>query len=88
MASSSIRIPDDTLVTLRELSEEEHKSIGQIVAAAVKHYQDNRFWETASEGYIRLRSNPEEWKAWQEETAIWDTTSSDGLEDEPPYPDR
>lgn len=85
MTSTSVRIDDETLATIRELSESEKKPMGQVIADAVKRYDEVRYWEEARAGYRRLREDPAEWKAWQEETALWDTTSNNGLENEAPY---
>lgn len=35
--------------------------------------------------YEKLRADPKAWAEEEAERALWDTTSADGLEDEPPY---
>ncbi|HVL25174.1 MAG TPA: hypothetical protein VM450_13885 [Thermomicrobiales bacterium] len=82
---ASIRVDQQTHAKLRRLSESEHKSIGQVVTEAVERYDKERFWEEARIAYERLRADPEAWREYQEETALWDTTSNDGLENEEPY---
>lgn len=83
--STSVRIDDETLATIRELSKSEQKSIGKIIADAVKRYEDEKFWTEARIGFERLRADPGAWKEYQDELEQWDTLSNDGLEDEEPY---
>ncbi len=37
------------------------------------------------EGFARLRADPSAWREYEEEAAVWDSASGDGLEDEEPY---
>jgi len=85
MASTSVRVDEETLATIRALSKSEKRSIGQVIAEAVKRYEDQKFWEEARKGYERLRADPVEWKAYWDELEEWDTLSNDGLENEEPY---
>lgn len=87
MASTNIRVDHRTHAQLRELSEQEHKSIGQVVTAAVEKYQQEKFWREMREDFSRLRADPEAWQSYQDEMALWDSTLNDGLEDEEPYYD-
>jgi predicted transcriptional regulator len=82
MASTSVRIDQRTHARLRRLSEAEHKSIGQVVTEAVEKYEKDKFWREMHESFARLRADPDGWRVYEEETALWDTTSGDGLENE------
>ncbi len=42
MASTSVRVDQKTLATIRELSKSERKPIGQVIADAVKRYEDEK----------------------------------------------
>lgn len=85
MTSTSIRVPNETLAALRELSEDEQTSIGQIVANAVKQYRKDKFWKEMHEGFSKLREDPQAWQEYQDELAEWETLNGDGLQDEAPY---
>lgn len=85
MSSSSIRVEEETIVKLRAISREEKKPMGQVVTDLVKKYEREKFWKEAREAFERLREDPVAWKEYQDETALWDSTSGDGLEAEEPY---
>lgn len=88
MASTNVRIDPRTHAALRELSEQQHRPIGQVVSDAVEKYREDIFWREMEEGLARLRADPVAWKDYQDEIALWDTTSGDGLEKEEPYYDE
>ncbi len=85
MATTSIRVDPRTHSALRDLSEQEHKSIGQVVSDAVEQYQKEKFWREYHEDYAKLRADPKAWLEYQNEVSLWDTLSGDGLENEEPY---
>jgi len=82
---ATIRVEPKVHATLRALSAAEQRPIGQVVEDAVDHYQKETFWKAMHEGFARLRADPATWDAYQEEAALWDSASGDGLEDEEPY---
>lgn len=82
---ATVRVEKELHATLRELSKAEHRSIGQVIEDAVAKYQKDKFWKEMHEAFARLRADPVAWKEYQDEVALWDTTSSDGLENEEPY---
>lgn len=85
MATTSVRVDPRTHAMLRDLSEQEHKSIGQIVTKTVEKYRKDKFWQEFEEDYARLNADPEAQRDYQHEIALWDSTSNDGLENEEPY---
>lgn len=85
MTSTSVRIDDATLATIRELSASEKKPFGQIIADAVKRYEDQKFWKEMHEGFARLRADTDAWNEYQHDLAQWETLDNSGLEDEEPY---
>lgn len=82
---ATIRVEKELHATLRELSEAEHRPIGQVIEEAVAAYEKDKFWKGVHEDYARLRADPEAWADYQREVALWDTLSNDGLENEEPY---
>lgn len=85
--TTTVRVDERLHATLRELAAEEHRSIGEVIAEAVKRYQDEQFWAGVNEDFARLKADPAAWADYQSELALWDQTAGDGLEDEPPYYD-
>lgn len=85
MASSVVRVDQRIHSKLRKISENKHRPVGQIVADLVDRYDRDLFWRQMHEGFAELRDDPEAWRAYQDEVALWDSTLSDGLEQEEPY---
>ena len=82
---ATVRVEPKVHATLRALSEAEQRSISRVIEEAVDRYQKEKFWKAMHEGFARLRADPVAWSEYQEETALWDSVSGDGLEDEEPY---
>jgi predicted transcriptional regulator len=82
---ATVRVEKKLHDTLRELSKAEHRPIGEVIEDAVERYQKDKFWREMHEGFARLRADPVAWKEYQDETALWDSLSNDGLENEEPY---
>ena len=82
---ATVRVEPKLHATLRALAKDEQRSISQVIADAVDRYQKENFWQAMHEGFARLRADPVAWRAYQEEAALWDSASGDGLEDEEPY---
>jgi len=59
--------------------------MGRIAVKPKEGYEHDVFWKHMHEGFSELRQDPEAWAAYQDETALWDSTLGDGLEDEEPY---
>jgi predicted transcriptional regulator len=82
---ATVRVDSKLHATLRELSEEENRSISQVIEEAIDRYQKENFWKAMHEGFTRLRADPTAWREYQDEAALWDSVSGDGLENEEPY---
>ena len=82
---ATVRVEPKLHATLRALSEAEQRSISQVIEEAVDRYQKENFWKAMHEGFARLRADPVAWREYQDEAALWDSASGDGLEDEEPY---
>jgi hypothetical protein len=82
---ATVRVDPKLHATLRALSEDEQRSISQVIEDAVDRYQKAKFWQSMHDGFARLRADPEAWSEYQAEAALWDSASGDGLEDEEPY---
>ena len=85
MATRIIHVDEKVHNALRKMSESESRPIGQIVGDLVDRYEKEQFWKGIQEDYARLRADPVAWKDYQDEVALFEGGSMDGLEDEPPY---
>ncbi len=82
---ATVRIEPRLHATLQALSADEKRPIGQVIEDAIDRYQREKFWTAMHEGFTRLRSNVDAWDEYQAESALWDSVSGDGLEEEAPY---
>lgn len=83
--ATTVRVEEKLAVTLRDLAAEERRPIGQVIESAIAQYQKEKFWKGVHDDFTRLRSDPAAWKDYQDELALFEGGSMDGLEDEPPY---
>ncbi|MBA2278200.1 MAG: ribbon-helix-helix protein, CopG family [Chloroflexia bacterium] len=82
---ATVRVEPKLHAKLRSLSDSERRSISQVIEEAIDDYEKAKFWRAMHEGYARLRADPAAWSEYEQEVALWDTVSGDGLEDEEPY---
>ena len=82
---ATVRVEPTLHEKLRALSAAEQRSISQVIEEAVDRYEKEKFWAAMHEGFARLRADPEAWGKYQDEAALWDSVSADGLEAEEPY---
>ncbi len=82
MASSTIRVDDKTLKTIRRISKEAGISMQEILDKAIEDYRRKQILMEANEAYTVLRENPQKWKEEIEERQDWDTAIADDLEEQ------
>lgn len=82
MASTQVRISDNTRQVLRSLSSQKGESMQEIVEKAVEGYRRRTFLEGLSNDFQALQKDPEAWREEQDERALWDNSLQDGLENE------
>jgi len=80
MAMVSIRVSKETQDVLRSIAEQEHRPMSTITDEALKAYRKELLWRRAEADYARLAANEDQFRQYQEEIALWDATSSDGLD--------
>lgn len=83
--TTTVHIDDELHAMLREIAEREDRSVDQVLEDAVRRYRKEQFWKGVYADLARLRSDPEEWKRYQAEITLWDSTSDDALDNEEPY---
>ncbi|MDQ3539776.1 MAG: hypothetical protein M3440_03745 [Chloroflexota bacterium] len=76
----SIRVSKETQDVLRDIAEQEHRPMSTITDEALRAYQKELLWRRAEADYARLAANEGEFHDYQDEIALWDSTSSDGLD--------
>jgi hypothetical protein len=80
MASSTVRISQETKTILETFAREDNLSFQEELGRLVERERRRRMIEATSAWYEELRANPEEWAAFQEEVGPWENTVGDGLE--------
>lgn len=83
MRTTTIRVTDDTHKKLRDLAKTARQPMHELVAQAIKEYEERRFWDDVNAAYARLQADAEAWKEVLEERAMWDIGLQDGLKDFP-----
>lgn len=82
---SVIRVEGTVHAKLRALARNENRTMGEVVAEAVRRYEREKFWAGVNEDLEQLKADPVAWRDYQEEIAFFEGGSKDGLEEEPPY---
>jgi hypothetical protein len=80
VAGATIRIPESTRDTLRELSRQSGEPISELVAKATERLRREYFLEATNKAFAALREEPDAWQAELDERAEWDATLQDGQE--------
>jgi len=83
MASTTIRVSAATHARVRQLAEEGHMSLSEVVADAVAQLERRKMLEGFNADYARLKADPEAAAEFAAEMAEFDNTLYDGLEDWP-----
>jgi hypothetical protein len=85
MTSAMVKINPQTHAKLQEIARDQHRPMGEIVTELVERYEREQFWKGVTEDLERLRADPAAWQDYQDEIAVFEGGSMDGLEHEPPY---
>ncbi len=83
MVSVTVRVSSETQERIRRISENQHRSVSEIIAAAIDSYEDTLFWDAYDRSTAELRADPEAWAAYKKDMAAFDGTLQDGLKDDP-----
>ena len=87
MALISIRVSRETHERLRHLADQQDRPMSSIADEAVRTYEKEQRWRAAEAAMARLQSDQNAWSGYLDESAAWDGTLTDGLEDLPYDPD-
>lgn len=80
MAMVSIRVSKEPRDVLRNIVEQEHRSMSTITDETLRAYRKELLWRRAEADYARLAADEDQFRDYQEEIALWDSASSDGLD--------
>jgi predicted transcriptional regulator len=83
--ASTVRVDPRLHARLREISEDERRPIGQVIEDAIGQYEREKFWREVHASVERLRADPAAWQAYQDEIALFEGGSMDGLAGEESY---
>ena len=83
MDSLTIRVSRSTHGMLRDLADKTGDTMTDIVDRAVREYLRRCFWADYHAAYSALQADPQAWADLQDEVESWDSTSADGLGDQP-----
>ena len=79
MGRTTVRIAEGTRSVLRQVAQDEGRTMQAVLDSAVEEYRRRRFLEGVNRGYAALRNDPGAATVAAEEQAIWDRTLGDGL---------
>ena len=80
--SKILRISDEAYTKLHQITKNTGLSNQEVINEALKNLEKETFLKQANEAYAAMKKDPKQWREHQEEIALWETTLSDGLEDE------
>jgi predicted transcriptional regulator len=78
-----VELQPETHRRLQRLAANQHRPMGDVVTDLLERYEKDAFWDEVSQSINRLRADPEAWQDYQEEIALLEGGSLDGLEDDP-----
>ncbi len=80
MATTTVRVSEETHRALAEMAGREGIAISAKVAALVRQAEDDAMLAGHEVAMERLQATPKQWAAWQTEVAELDGTLGDGLD--------
>ncbi|HMD84389.1 MAG TPA: toxin-antitoxin system protein [Terriglobia bacterium] len=75
----NVRISPRAHELLRQMAEEEQKSMQSVIDRALEGYRREKFLRAANADFEALRYNPRAWKEELRERKLWEQTLADGL---------
>ncbi len=77
MASKNIRVSEETMIYLKELSKKANTSMQDIVQKAVEDYRRNRILEETNTAFMKLKGDTKAWQEEEIERKEWEATLGD-----------
>ena len=82
MTTGTVRINQKSHEILRKIASREGKPMQAILEAAIEEYRRQRFLHETNAAYAALRSDPKKWKEELSERKEWESTLTDGQEED------
>jgi hypothetical protein len=82
MPTGTVRIDQKSHNILRKIASKEGKPMQAILEMAIEEYRRQNFLHEANAAYAVLRDDPKKWKEELAERKEWDSTLTDGQEDD------
>lgn len=80
-AIKTMRVRPQTRSRLRDLAEHEGRSVPDLLDELVEREEDRRMLAQSVAAMEQLHGDPARWNEWKKETALWEATLLDGLQD-------
>ena len=77
MASKNIRVSEETMIYLKELSKKANTSMQDIVQKAVEDYRRNMILEETNTAFMKLKGDTKAWQEEEIERKEWEATLGD-----------
>lgn len=84
-SSAVVKIKQKDHAKLLEIAREDDRSMGDVITELLARYETERFWAGVKRDLAALEADPEAKALYEAEIDAWDSTASDGLEEEEPY---
>jgi predicted transcriptional regulator len=81
MASTTVRVSEETHELLRKLAAASGEPLQRVLERAVESYRREQFFAELDAAYARLQADPVAWEEELAERALWEATLADGLDD-------
>lgn len=81
MGTATIRLRPHSHEALKEIAQITGQSLQDALDRAIEDLRRKVYLEGLNADYAALRRDPAAWADFQKETADWDATNNDGLED-------
>lgn len=82
---TTVRVREETRDLLRDLAEQTHASMQDVLVRALEQYRRQLMIDRANAAYAALREDADAWQEVQRERELFEHALSDGIEDDP-YP--
>ena len=79
MASTTVRITEETRAALRELADQAGEPMQEVLSRAVEAYRRQRILDATNAAYAALRADERQWREELKERGTWDAALADGL---------
>ena len=81
MASTTVRVSEETHELLRKLAAATGEPMQRVLERAVENYRREQFSAELDAAYARLQADPVAWEEELAERALLENTLADGLDD-------